>query len=287
MRASGLATLLAVALLPVAVGGAGCAARSVYDRVYEQSGTEVRLRELKQMTTTVERGFEHPFTISSVRAAHILSRIDIRTEAKDGLQRGPAIPIETLYNIADGVSKAFALAGPDQEVVVQSLRKTRRWGVFNRDYLTSFVAYRKDGLLYIHLSRSDWEVPPQQDEKLPQPRAGEHPMKFRVMAGTGMTPVDSQSVAVEWRDDVFDKPTRTRVDSSGKVVRRTILMESPVEEGEERAEDERPAPLPGNLSPDALRQLADLEDRRRRGEVTETEYRAERRDILAGSSGSE
>lgn len=283
MRAPGVAAaLLAVALLVM-----GCAARSVYDRVYEHSGTEVRLRTLKRGTTIVERDFEHPFTISSVRIAHILSRIDIRTEAKDGLQRGSAIPLDTLYSIADGVSQALAQAGPDQEVVVLSLRKTRRWGVFNRDYLTSFVCYRKEGLLYVHLSRSDWEVSAQQDDKLPQPRIGEHPLKFKVMPGQAMTLADSQSVAVEWRDPVFEKPTRTRVDSSGKVVRRTILMESDVDESDLEEEEQEPAPLPGGLSPEQLRGLANLEDKRRRGEVTEAEYMAERRDVLEGKVPSD
>jgi hypothetical protein len=38
--------------------------------------------------------------------------------------------------------------------------------------------------------------------------------------------------------------------------------------------------LPGNLSPNTLRKLADLEDQKRRGEVTQVEYSVLRESIL-------
>ena len=40
--------------------------------------------------------------------------------------------------------------------------------------------------------------------------------------------------------------------------------------------------LPENLSPEQLRSLADIEEERRAGRITETEYRARRRAILGG-----
>jgi len=64
---------------------------------------------------------------------------------------------------------------------------------------------------------------------------------------------------------------------SGKVVRREILMESP---------EDAPAPpittdvLPANLTPDTLRKLADLEEQKSRGEVTQTQYTVLRANIL-------
>jgi hypothetical protein len=65
---------------------------------------------------------------------------------------------------------------------------------------------------------------------------------------------------------------------TGEVVRKTILMESPVEEWAK--EEPSDAPLPPDLSPDQLRALADLEEARQRGQITEAEYRARRRKIL-------
>ena len=103
-------------------------------------------------------------------------------------------------------------------------------------------------------------------------------MKFRLYSGTAMILVDAQSVAVEWRDPIFSRPTRTNILPTGEVTRKTILMESPPEEwtsGEPAADA-----LPENLSPEQLRALADLEERRQQGHITEAEYGEQRGRIL-------
>jgi hypothetical protein len=183
-----------------------------------------------------------------------------------------------LFTIADGVSVALAKANSDQEVVVMAIRRYKRLHVFERKYLTSFVAYVRDERLYIHMARSEWEIPARRQENIPEPQVGDHPMKFRLYPGTAMTLVNPQAVAVEWRDPVFSRPTRTKVMPTGEVVRKTILMESPVEEWAK--EEPSDAPLPPDLSPDQLRALADLEEERQRGQITEADYRARRRKIL-------
>jgi hypothetical protein len=62
-------------------------------------------------------------------------------------------------------------------------------------------------------------------------------------------------------------------------------MESPEPEAENGAESsvER---LPENLSSDTLRELADLEDQRHRGEITEAEYNVRRRQIIRSDPAS-
>ena len=87
-------------------------------------------------------------------------------------------------------------------------------------------------------------------------------------------------MVVAWDDPIFDKPTRTRITGLGKVVRKTILMESP----EEEASEEVPVGLPADLSPETLRRLANLEEERRDGAVTESEYDLRRRAILRADS---
>jgi hypothetical protein len=268
-RWSRLAVVLALLLV-------SCAGRLVRQTVFEDQGTEVILRSRVKGGEPVERGFDHPMSISTVRLAHILSRLEIRTEAKDGSQRSPAIPLESLYLVADGVAKALAVAGPHQEVVVLSVRKDKHFVLFDRKHLTSFVTYRKDDLLYVHLVRSEWEVEPRREDRLPEPDVGEHVMKFRVLPSKAMTLVDSQSVVVDWRDPVFKRPTRTRLTPGGKVVRREILLESE----EPEAVDPTPVPLPDGLSPAALRALADLEELRRQGTISEAQYNARRLEIL-------
>jgi hypothetical protein len=258
----------------------GCITRSVYQDVYLRDDTEVRLRSHKQGTTAVEKDFQQPFTIAAVRVAHILSRVDIRRETDDGATRGPAIPLSELYSIADGVSEAFATADSNQEIVVTSIRKARRLGVFTRNYLTSLVLYRRDDLIYVHLVRSDWEIPVRREDRIPEPQIGEHPTAFRILPSQAMTLVDEQSVAVAWRDEIFMKPTRTRVSPTGQIVQRTILMESAPEEAEATAPPQQPDAIPAEMTPERLRALADLEDSRRRGELTETEYTIRKRTIL-------
>ena len=92
-----------------------------------------------------------------------------------------------------------------------------------------------------------------------------------------MALVSDQAVAIDWRDPVFAQPTRTRVLPSGEVVRREVLMESPAEVA---GHGDPGMKLPENLSPEQLRSLADIEEERRAGRITETEYRARRRAIL-------
>jgi hypothetical protein len=267
------ALLLAVTAALLATG---CLTRAVKVPVFEQDKTNVFLRSQEKGGDPVPKGFGHPLAISAARLAHILSRIDMRSGEGDG-QREPAIPLDSLYVIAEGMSKAFAKADPNQEIVVMSIQRGKHWGLFDRNYLTSLLAYVQDDLIYIYLSRAGWEVPNNLKTQLPEPHVDEQVMKFRLVASEGMTLVNSQAVAVTWRDPIFRRPTRTRILPSGRVVRREILMETPEEE---------PTPgvatdvLPGNLSPETLRKLADLEEQKTRGEVTQTQYTVMRATIL-------
>ena len=273
-----------LALLAVlAATASGCITRPV--PIFEENGIQVFLRSDEHWLRTVEKGYAHPTTIAPVRIANILSRIDLKPPSgflvsfEGDKQRVPAIQTDALYTVSEGVSKALAAADPNQEVIVMVIRNTKRWGVFDHDFLTSFVAYVKNDRLYVHLSRHDWEIPKQRDERIPEPRIGDSPQSFKAYASTAMSLVSDQAVAIDWRDPVFAHPTRTRVLPSGEVVRREVLMESPAEP-EDTAD---PAlKLPENLSPEQLRSLADLEELRRAGKITEIEYRARRRALIGG-----
>lgn len=281
-------TLLCAAL-GLALPLAGCITRPIDHKVFEQDYTTIYLRSYKRGTSIVEKGYQHPFTIAPARMAHILSRIDLRREEDGETKRTPAIPTDSIYLIGQGLAEALAEADENQQVMVMSIRREKRLGIFDRKFLTSLIAYRKGDQLYIHLGSCDWAVPPSREDRLPEPQLDKPSAKFRVIPSRGMALVDTASVAVDWRDPIFAKETRTRVTPSGKVVRRTILMESP-----EQTTDSAPAPaqgapqqpaLPPNLSPQTLRDLADLEDARRRGELTESQYEIERRRILGSDPG--
>jgi len=278
-----VAVLRLAACALVALAASGCITRSVDQKVFEQDYTTIVLRSHRRGGSAVERHYEHPFSLSAVRAAHILSSIDLRKDADGEAKREPAIPLESLYLIGEGLSQAFAKADENQAVVVMSILRSKSLGIFDRKHLTSFVAFRQDDRIQIHIGLSGWEVPAYREERLPEPKADGGNERYRVLPARGMAVVGPAAVAVDWRDPIFAKPIRTRVTPGGKVVRREILMEAP-EEAPEAAPPE-PVPMPANLSPETLRALADLEDSRRRGEVTEAEYESERRRILGSDSG--
>jgi hypothetical protein len=266
------------ALLLVLLAGtqAACITRSVRSLAFEQDYTKVLLRSEAKGLTTVPKGYEHPTHIAPVRLAHILSRIDLR-RAKDQ-KRVPAVPLETLFLIAEGAAEALTQADPNQAVAVQSIRRDKHWGVFERQYLTSLLLYMQDGLLYVQISRSDWEIPRNHRQRLPETHVGKHPHKFRLVIESGMALADAQTAAVDWRNPVFKKPTRTRVTGTGKVVRRTILMESLEDDTEFGPQ------LTGDVSPEQLRALADLEEARRAGSISESEYSSMRAQFLRGDA---
>lgn len=262
----------------------GCGARYVRTSVHSTDLVQVVLRAEIRSGEPVARHFSHPATISGIRLAHILSRLDVRLDVEDeGGARKPAIDTSLLYPLGDLLSEALAKADANQEIVVQATRKEKNLGVFHKEFLTSFIAYvGADDLLYIHLSRVDWPVPKGDRDTIKEPTVGREVMSFRALPGPSIENAGPQGVAVEWRDPVFRKATNIRVGPTGKVSRRTILMES----GEEAAADAPEALPPETIpsDPDALRALAELEEARTAGQITESEYRRQRKTILRGQA---
>ena len=236
----------------------------------------VVLRSELRDGTAVSRGFHQPATISGVRIAHVLAEIDVRMGSDDGnSERRGAIPVELLYPLGEQLSAALAKANPDQEIVVQAQRTERKLGLFTETFVTSLLAFVGPyDLLHIQLSRLDWPVPKGSDDELREPVAGQEVMAFRVLAAEGIEPTGQQSVAVHWRDERFRNPSAVQIGPGGKVSRRTVLME---DEGPSAPE---PAATPLPTDPEALRALADLEEARRSGAITEAEYQRRRRELL-------
>ena len=272
------------ALVACAAALAGC--MTTKKTILEQREITVQL--------TSKRGdnveLNHPVIIAPVRLSHMLARIDIRLSVKEGQQRVPAFHIESLDAIAEGLAQGLREAGPNQRVIVYSIRREKRFGIFDTNYLTSFIAYVHGDNLFLHLSRSDWEIPPRKKDRLPEPKIGKFPSKFRILPGKAMKMVDEQSLAIAWADDVFKRPTRTRVTPSGQMIRKTILMESDEWENDSDTGEAKPADvltIPAGVSPKTLRDLADLEERRQRGEIGEHEYEQQRKKILDASSAAD
>lgn len=278
---------LPIHLCILAALGLGCGTRVIRTPVFEKGVIESYLRSYQSGGQTLERGFEHPAVIAPVRLTHVLSFIDVELpKSKKKTDRRPAIPPELLYGVGDALGAALEQAGPDDEVVVRLVRQDKRLGIFSQDFLTAFVAYVKDGSLTLFFSHSDWELPKfgagQERQELPEPREGVEQQRFRVLPSDAFITLGPRTLAADWRQKRFAEPERIEVSPLGQVRRREILLEEVVEPVEEAA-PESVAP-PESLSPAALRDLADLEEARRSGKITEGEYQQRRARILGAGS---
>jgi hypothetical protein len=260
-----------------------CGTRVVKTPIIETPALEVTLQHKAQGGTKLDRDLQHPANISKQRLANILSAIDVSVTGDERKKRQlAAIHPELLAPISAAMSKALSQADSSQEVMVVAVRKQRRLGLFNVKYLTTLTAFVRNDRLYVYLSRVEWEIPKDRKNKvLPQPDRSKKQMAFRTVPGHKMTQSGSQGLAVRWHDPLFSGPPRAVSQVGGARRERTVLMESPIPQSEQ---DDEPADTPRSLSPEALRGLADLEEERRAGKLTEAEYE-QRREALLGRSG--
>ena len=160
--------------------------------------------------------------------------------------------------------------------------RKRSMGVFTQDYLTSLVTWVQGDKIFVKLGQLDSPLSNNPNEKVPEPQVDEIVGKSRAVPSEGVSVESQQLVSADWRDPIFKDNSVISIRAGGRVVRRTVLMDSGGE-ASVPAEPEQGAPVPPQgLSPAALRALADLEEQRRRGELTEAEYQSRRRQIVAG-----
>ncbi len=203
-----------------------CATRTTRKFVQEDENIRLLLRGKTHQGEPIDRGYAHPLTISPTRVAHLLSRIDFRPRDATR-ERKPAIATDLLYPLGDALSAAFAQADASQEIVGWVTEKRIKAGIFQERRLTSFIAYAKDKNLYIHFYRIDWPIPEHAADEDPfEPSLDTKPtMQFQVLAAEGMTILQSNTVAIDWQNDIFRTPSRVQVAPTGKVLRREILLQ--------------------------------------------------------------
>jgi hypothetical protein len=274
--------LVAGALGVAALLAVGCAGKQIRTPVYNQSGVEVFLRQQTKGGDPVDRGYSHPVTIAPVRVTNILARIQIRDEDSEDQVSREALPTGLLYAIGQGIAEGLGKADSTQEVVVMAVERRKSLRVFTNDYLTSLIVWMKDDKLFVHLGELGSVMSRDPRDKPREPQLGTGDAKRKVIGSDGFTPVGPRLVAADWRAPVFSDIGAIRIRPGGEIVRRTILLEETPEE--DAANRPGPAPPPEGLSPDALRALADLEEARRSGALSETDYQTQRRDILTGNA---
>lgn len=271
--------ILATALL---MQIAGCATRFSRHSVVDRRTAKVDLvSEVEGLFQTKAEGYEHPAVISTPRLVNILNAIEVETPQEGGgFVREPAIHPDIVEDAAAAISDAFTQAGPDQKLGVKLVRKEANLGIFHTKYLTSLLAFIKEGHLYVLLSRVDWPIPQaKEDDKLPEPRTDQQPMKFRVVSGEYLFYAGPQALEIDWENSVFRTAYHLPGTSGGEKRRREVLMQAPVPKDELREAEAGGLAL-DELSPEQLRTLADLEEDRRQGRITEAAYQRSKRQIL-------
>ena len=266
--------LLALAAGALLVSLTGCT-RTVRTTVKDGAQLKVVLRHTVQNMASVERGYEHPRTVSSQRLMHIIGAIDVEVTEGAKRERHRAVHPELLQPIAQALVDAFEQADSTQQVAVQAVRKQHRLGIFHKKFLTSFTAFFREDRLHIHFSRIEWEIPKDRENRLPEPDPNEKQMAFRTIGARNIASAGSQGVAVRWRANLFANPVRSNSEAGGDMGRRTLLMESPVP-----AEELEDGVDPVELEADALRAIADLKEQRRAGAITESEYQRRLEELL-------
>lgn len=272
---------LACAIGVAAILAIGCVGKQVRTPVYDQNNVRVFLRQQIRSGEPVDQGFSHPVTIAPVRITNILARIQVREEdGEDKTGREAALPTGLLYGIGQGIAEALGKADSTQEVVVMAVERRKSLRVFTNDHLTSLIVWVKDDRLFVHLGELGNVMSRDPRDKPHEPQLTAIDAKKKVLGSDGFTPAGPRLVAADWRAAIFSDISGIRIRPGGEIVRRTILLEETPEE--DAANRPGPAPPPEGLSPDALRALADLEEARRRGMLSETDYQTQRRDILLG-----
>jgi hypothetical protein len=258
----------------------GCVTRTVRNPVIDRVGMKVDfVREVRGFTT-LPRGFDHPAIVSQERMVNILNAVEVESRNDENIViEQPAFHPEIVEETARALCEAFAEADPDQEIAVKAIRKEMKLGVFYRKYLTSFLAYMDDGYLYLILNRVDWLIPERKEKDLPEPMRDYAPMNFRVVSGDYLFYAGPQALEIAWQDPIFRAPYRLPGSSKGRLRRREVIDQSPIPKDEQDAENAGGTTL-DQLSPEQLRALADLEDDRREGRITEAAYQRARRQLL-------
>lgn len=284
-----LAIALVLTLAPL-LASTACSVRTVEDQLISRYGIQVDLRsDKKPFSAAVDHGYAQPSQISVERLVIILGSLEIERREGARTVRGPAIPAEIVSPIAQALAESFREADSSQRIALSAERKQMQKAIFNRKFLTTLVTWMEGEDLVVHLSRSDWPIDEKRKSGLPRPHVDDPQQKFRMVTNEFVRRAGRTGVAVTWRDEIFSTFAGARAVRTAPAAAsaprpeagdasKTVLMDS----GPEALPE--PEPLTNaqlqNLDASELRELADLEEARDAGRVTEDAYRRDRKALL-------
>jgi hypothetical protein len=261
--------LRASALLLIALASLACGA--TYSRVslVDTPDLVVLLRSQKNAAAR----FAHPAQLEPERAVAVLASLDVRESAGDDSARRPALPLALARTLGPVLADALARADATQEVSIRALRRERKLGVFSRNFATRFVAFvDTEQRLQIHLVDADRELPAGEETQLADPIAAQSTHAIRSVPTAHARVLGQRGFAVDFRAAEFARAPSQREAGRGRT---TILMEA---QGPLAPETAPLGPLP--TDPARLRALAELEEARRAGTLSEAEYQRRRADLV-------
>jgi hypothetical protein len=258
-----------------------CGPKLARQTVFTNERVSVELRETLRDGEVARRGYSHPAHIADVRLAHILASL---SHQRSGGELESTVRSLHVYDLAEGMARAFDQATPDQEVVAAAFARDRNLGIFTVERVTALRAHLEGDQLVLEFFAVEEELGEERHERgaerfeIPAELPAEQP-RFRLIPGQAQTPRGARGLAIAWRDDYYRQPVNLRFDD-GRVRRRTTLLEAPPEAVEGLPPP--PSVERSQLSDAQLRALDRLEGARRSGYVSEAEFRRRQRLILEG-----
>jgi len=261
--------------LPVTlIAGLAACSSPVREVVYQEGEVEVSRRAYREDGEVVARGYQHPATVEVRPLAYALAEIEAGDLDHDAEPR-PAIPVDLLAPIARGLAAGFAEAGPDEELVVVATRKEKTIGIFHRRLLTSFVATRRDGELWLSFAYTDHPLTKKEErEERPLPEIGAPRMEFRIRGTAAVRSPRRELARLDWPESAPEvaAPAAAATPAAGAT--------APTG-GSPAPEDAAGAAL----APAAAAELRALEEALERGEIAPVYYERKRAELLEGAGG--
>lgn len=275
---------------------AGCGrSRSSFREIYRDENIQVRLVEQKDESgNTIPRGFDHPWPVDAETLQKLLSSIQYQRGVL--IQRGKVrdvFPADVRQGLVEPLRKAFEQAGPDQAVDFSFLRRETTLAVFQREYLTDGILFRKEGAFHCALRNLAFET-------LGGPETGDNPF-------TG-DPTENP-LRTDWNLVLKEGQRLARSSSSGLFAKKEfpnwIVLDlarygagaapaPPVVKEETSAPvaaptlqaPAAPEPRPTALPPEVEERLRFLDELHREGALSDEAYAQKRRELLErGDSG--
>lgn len=287
---TGPVSFLCVSLLLTLIVS-GCAGiRTESEEIYGNGGIRVKLiKEVDKSGKTVPKGYSHPWDVDPLTLDSLLASIHYRQSVLILKRKDrEAFPEPERRRLVEPLRKAFARATPDQAVDF-SFVHTKRWMLFQREYLTDGILFVREGALQCAFRNIVFEELAD-PEGTTQPFRGDptetpYRTSWSLEAGEGQQLVKGDARGL-WGPKVFHNWIRLDLSRDWLRAREEAKTEENREPEGVEAEESRPKEGQGSVQSLAAKreeieeQLEFLEELYREGTVSALAYEKKKTDLL-------